>query len=113
MQYEVGCCATWFSQGGAGCSTSPLNGVGPLTCLHTGAQVWLYGVTGLRTVEIHVAAPGTHGDVVAVLYAAAFANATAVTRGLVAKGFLMGHDFLGPLLLPLAQHLDATFLQTR
>ena len=70
-------------------------------------------MAGLKNVELHVAAPGTHGDVVAVLYAAAFANATAVTSGLVAKGFQKGHDFLGPLLLPLAQHLDASFLQTR
>ena len=70
-------------------------------------------MAGLRNVEIHVAAPGTHGDVVAVLYAAAFANDTEVTSGLVAKGFQKGHDFLGRLLLPLAQHLDASFLQTR
>ena len=63
--------------------------------------------------ELHIAAPGTHGEVVAVPYAAAFANRTEVTHGLVAKGALSGHDLLGPLLLPLMQHLDASFLQTR
>ena len=104
---------TRLLQGGAGCSTFPHRRWGPLTCAHAAAQVWLYGVAGLRNVEIHIAAPGTHGDVVAVLYAAAFANATAVASGLVARGFQKGHDFLGPLLLPLAQHLDASFLQTR
>ena len=85
----------------------------PPDLVHTAAQVWLYGLAGLKNVEIHVAAPGTHGDVVAVLYAAAFANATQVASGLVARGFQKGHDFLGPLLLPLAQHLNASFLQTR
>ena len=113
MQFEVGCCNPVTCASWRGLFTSPLPGAWPLTCPHAAAQVWLYKVAGLKNVEIHVATPGTHGDVVAVLYAAPFANDTDVTGGLVAKGFQKGHDFLGPLLLPLAQHLDASFLQTR
>lgn len=84
---------------------------------YTGAayeyEVYLYTIHGLKNIELHVAAPGTHGDVVAVLFASGAANASQVTNGLVAKGVLEDHDFVGPLLLPLAQHLDASFLQTR
>ena len=36
-----------------------------------------------------------------------------VTNGLVAKGTLAGHDFLGPMLLPLGQHLPASILEDR
>ncbi|EIE24430.1 hypothetical protein COCSUDRAFT_61854 [Coccomyxa subellipsoidea C-169] len=76
-------------------------------------EIYLYNVYGVKNIELHVAAPGTHGDVVAFFYAAPFQNATQVTNGLAAKGTLMGHDFLGPLLLPLAQHLPASFLEER
>ncbi|KAK9846628.1 hypothetical protein WJX81_007947 [Elliptochloris bilobata] len=36
-----------------------------------------------------------------------------LSNGLVAKGVMEGHDFLGPMLLPLAVHLPASFLQSR
>lgn len=35
-------------------------------------EVFLYNVYGVKSIELHVAAPGTHGTVVAVFYAAAF-----------------------------------------
>ncbi|CAL8461661.1 g1192 [Coccomyxa elongata] len=76
-------------------------------------EIYLYNVYGIKNIELHVAAPGTHGDVVAVFYAAAFQNPSQVTNGVAAKGTLVGHDFLGPLLLPLAVHLPASLLEDR
>lgn len=53
-----------------------------------------------------MAAPGTHGEVVAVLYAAGSANSSQVSNGLVSEGSIVHTDFVGPMLLPLGQHLD-------
>ncbi len=42
-------------------------------------EIYLYNVYGIKNIELHVAAPGTHGDVVAVFYAAAFQNPSQVS----------------------------------
>lgn len=41
-------------------------------------EVFLYNVYGVKSIELHVAEPGTHGTVVAVLYAAAFRDPSQV-----------------------------------
>ena len=71
----------------------------------------LANVQALKSIELHIGQPGTHGDVAAVFYAAAFANSTSTSNGLVAKGTLADTDLLGPLLLPLGDHLSVTLLQ--
>lgn len=75
-------------------------------------DVYLFNILGVSSIELHVATPGTHGEVVAVLYAAAFANDSQILNGLVAKGQIQHTDFVGPLLLPLGQHLEPSVLQT-
>ena len=71
----------------------------------------LANVQALKSIELHIGQPGTHGDVAAVFYAAAFANLSSTSNGLVAKGTLADTDLLGPLLLPLGDHLSVTLLQ--
>ena len=73
----------------------------------------LFNVSGLKNIELHVGEPGTHGDVVAVFYAAAFADPTNSTQGLVAQGFIDEYDLVGPMLLPLGQHLSIEELYER
>lgn len=76
-------------------------------------EVYLNDIKGLKSIELHVAAPGTHGEVVAVLYAASAVGASQVSNGLVFKGTIVHTDFVGPMLLPLGQHLDPSVLQTK
>ncbi len=48
-------------------------------------EIYLYNVYGVKNIELHVAAPGTHGDVVAFFYAAPFQNATQVLINALAQ----------------------------
>lgn len=95
--------------------TTRASGNASLTYTGTGIdyEIYLSNLYGLKSIELHIAAPGTHGDVAAVFYAAGIATKEQVVNGLIAKGTLSGHDFLGPLLLPLGEHLDASFLHSR
>ncbi len=76
-------------------------------------SVTLDNVVGLHSVEIHIGDPNTHGDVVAVLYAAAFPDASSSTKGTVCAGSLEHTGLLGPLLLPLGNHLEVADLYDR
>ncbi len=76
-------------------------------------EVYLSDIKGLKSIELHVAAPGTHGEVVAVLYAAGSAKSSQVSSGLITKGSIVHTDFVGPMLLPLGQHLDPSVLQMK
>lgn len=76
-------------------------------------EIHLFDTVGIVSVELHVGEPGTHGDVVVVFFASAFPTSTSVTNGLAAKGSLMDHNLLGPLLLPLGNHLPVSELVDR
>ena len=93
------------------------SGSGYASIIYTGValeySVSLHNVKGLHSVEIHIGEPNSHGDVVAVLYAAAFPNATSFSNGTVCAGSLEHTGLLGPLLLPLGNHLEVSDLYER
>ena len=57
-------------------------GSGTVTLNYTGEgydyRVFLYNVYGVKSIELHIAAPGTHGTVVAFFYAAALQDPSQV-----------------------------------
>ena len=71
---------------------------------------YLFNVKGLKNLELHVGEPGTHGLVAAVFYATAFRKSASVSDGLVARGNLTDYDLVGPLLLPVGNHLSIPYL---
>jgi hypothetical protein len=75
-------------------------------------QIHLYNIEGLKSIELHVGSPGTHGDVAAVFYAAADVK-KASNSHFVAQGTLVATDLIGPFLLPLGEHLDVSFVHDR
>jgi len=93
------------------------NGSGSVAINFTGDNlsytVSLFNVIGLHSVEIHVGDANTHGEVVAVLYAAAFPDASSMTNGVACAGILEPTGLLGPLLLPLGNHLEVSDLYDR
>lgn len=93
------------------------DGTGSILVNFTGAalnySVILYNVTGMRSIEIHIGDPKEHGDVVAVLCASLFPDATDTLNGLACAGSLDSDGMLGPLLLPLGNHLDVSVLHDK
>ena len=93
------------------------NGTGHVVVDYTGGvlnySVSLYNVDRVRNVELHIGDPGTHGDVIAVLFAAAFPSQGGTTNGLICAGTLEATDLVGPLLLPMGNHLEVSDLFDR
>ena len=93
------------------------NGSGYVATNFTGESlsysVSLFNVVGLHSVEIHVGDVNTHGEVAAVLYAAAFPDASSLTNGVACAGTLEPTGLLGPFLLPLGNHLEVSDLYDR
>lgn len=92
-------------------------GHGKVTVESTGSaldyNVTLYNVAGLRSFEMHVGDPASHGDVAAVLCGAAFPSSASVANGPACAGSLDSDGLLGPFLLPEGYHLDVSVLYKR
>ena len=93
------------------------NGSGYALLTYTGSvleyEFHLFGVQGLKNIELHIGEPGSHGDVATVFYAANAPDAMAVSNGIVATGTTTEYDLVGPFLLPLGNHLEISLLHKK